>query len=74
MKKSHYNVQVHSYERQRNKKKSSYSLFLIGFLSLQSYLVVVGKHNIEMSIGQKLIETKDPEILCYLSIYKIHLI
>lgn len=73
MKKRHYNVWVHSYKRQRNKEKSSYNLFLLDSLSLQTYLVVVCKHNItEMSVDQKLIETKDPEILCYLSIYKIH--
>lgn len=73
MKNWHYNAQVHSYKRQKMKEKSSYSLVLLDSLSLQLYLVVVCTHNItEMSIDQKLIETKDPEILFYLSFYKIH--
>lgn len=72
MKKQHYRVQVHSYKRQINKDKSHYDLFLHESLSSQPYLEVVWKYVTETYIDQKIPEAKESEILCYLSIYKMH--
>lgn len=43
----------------KDKEKSSYSLFVLGSLSLQPYSVAIGK---EISVDQNLVEFKNPEI------------
>lgn len=62
-------VAVHTYKRQRNKAKFSYSLFLLGSLSLTTIFSTICK---EMSVDQKLVEYKNPDIPWCLLSYKIY--